>query len=230
MGLDPAPKTVRSPLARGQALAGRPECDHTPEERCVTTFFHRRPHPPSHVTTFPQSADRTAAEGVGSGSGGSAMGAREPGASRAKVARGEARSERRVREDALGEIGHGKVERRVLRRAYGLASDVRVHRFEHLAHELLAHPRQARRLATRVSGHALGPQAALTARFFLRRINAILPMRSQVEQYVGELAQNPLDNRDPVTVVAYGATQREPYGRLARLRVRVLAKRGCRDP
>src|SRR5208337_2436368 len=43
MGLDPAPKTVRSPLARGQALAGRPECDHTPEERCVTTFFRRRP-------------------------------------------------------------------------------------------------------------------------------------------------------------------------------------------
>jgi hypothetical protein len=57
MGLDPAPKTVRSPLARGQALAGQPECDNTPEERCVTTFFRRRPHPPSHVTTFPKNAD-----------------------------------------------------------------------------------------------------------------------------------------------------------------------------
>ena len=53
------------------------------------------------------------AEGVGSISGGSAeTEAREPGASRAKVARGEARSERRVGEDALGEIGPGKVERR----------------------------------------------------------------------------------------------------------------------
>ena len=117
------------------------------------------------------------AEGVGSGSGGSATGAREPGASRAKVARGEARSERRVREDALGEIGHGKVERRVLRRAYGLASDVRVHRLEHLAHELLAHPRQARRLATRVSGHALGPWAALAALFSLRYLRHLTALR-----------------------------------------------------
>ena len=61
MGLDPAPKNVRSPLARRQVLAGQPECDHTSEERCVTTFFHQRPHPPSHVTTFPRAPTGTAA-------------------------------------------------------------------------------------------------------------------------------------------------------------------------
>ena len=58
-------------------------------------------------------AQHREAEGVGSGSGGSAeTGAPEPGASRAKGGRGEGRSGRRIRGDALGEIGHGKVERR----------------------------------------------------------------------------------------------------------------------
>ena len=58
-------------------------------------------------------AQHREAEGVGSGSGGSAeTGAPEPGASRAKGERGEGRSRRRIRGDALGEIGHGKVERR----------------------------------------------------------------------------------------------------------------------
>ena len=50
-------------------------------------------------------------EGVASGSGGSVgAGTRESGASLAKVGRGEEPSERRVREDAMGAVGHGKVE------------------------------------------------------------------------------------------------------------------------
>ena len=46
-------------------------------------------------------------------------------------------------------------------------SKIWLHGLEHLPHELLAHLRQTGRLATRVFGHALGPQAALAARFFL---------------------------------------------------------------
>ena len=38
-------------------IGGQPECDHPPEKRSVTTFFHQRPPSRLHVTTFPQSAD-----------------------------------------------------------------------------------------------------------------------------------------------------------------------------
>src|SRR5208337_5653773 len=65
----------------------------------------------------------------------------------------------------------------VLRRAVDANIGGKPVRLEHLAHELLAHPRQARRLATRVSGHALGPRAALAVRFFLRLIRHLTALR-----------------------------------------------------
>src|SRR5208337_4448305 len=42
---------------RAPPIGSQPECDHTPEKRSATSFFHPRPHPSGHVTTFPQSAD-----------------------------------------------------------------------------------------------------------------------------------------------------------------------------
>ena len=44
-------------LMHAPPIGGQPECDHTPEKRSVTTFFHQRPPSRLHVTTFPQSAD-----------------------------------------------------------------------------------------------------------------------------------------------------------------------------
>src|SRR5271157_1664318 len=42
---------------RAPPIGSQPECDHPPEKRSVTTFFHQRPPSRLHVTTFPQSAD-----------------------------------------------------------------------------------------------------------------------------------------------------------------------------
>ena len=99
-------------------INGQPECDHTPEKRSVTIFFHQRPPSRLHVTTFPQSADTDGTPGA------------------------EVRSRRRnVAQSVLPSV---RLVRNRLRRVRGLLGSQGRGRWERLRFEVDAPPRSVR--------------------------------------------------------------------------------------